>query len=703
MTKTSQVSPGQTAVESTSVCFVVTEILGTVRNGGIATAITHMSLLLSKLGYRTEVLYCGWQSEVEAVWAKRYREAGVTVRLLDRSEEVAPDYVADTWRVYRELAGAQHDIVIFQDWQGLGAVSGLAKHVGLAFGATRLIHHVHGPTEWLLEANRTVDLFPRDAAVAHLERLSAQYADEIVGPSSHLIEWMDCHGWSLAESRRVIPYFTSRHLENLAAELPPDPPTAPLAELVFFGRLEERKGVRTFASAINRLDPEMLRGIKITFMGRPAHFQPQDVVAMFEPGARAALEDIQFLTDLDQPEARAYLRGPGRVAVVPSFLDNSPNVVYECIEDRIPFLASHAGGTGELVAPEDRAYTLFDPTPASLASILLPLLESRLTPRPARPSYDGPELLAAWEPILTATGDEHNEQEIDSRPVTVVIPHHDRPDYLLGAVRSAIEQDHANLEVVVVDDGSRTPAAHRLLERLPTMFGEGRVRVIRQENRYLGAARNAGARAATADWLVFLDDDDELHPSAVSEMLRAQRRTDARLVSVGFDVVDGARLEHPRRLHTWIFLGSGIHLGSMMNNLGGAGMLVSRDDLLRLGGFHEQHGVGHEDWRLYVQFMLGGLAITSVPEPLYIYRIRANSMIRSTSTYANAETVNEAFRTHLPPELSSWPFLLRAMSEVITRQQGEAGNLHHRIGLLEHELATARRLLDLRRQIGWPR
>lgn len=686
-----------------SVCFVVTEILGTVRNGGIATAVTHMSLLLAARGTDVEILYCGWRDEVDEPWATRYRDAGVKVRFLDRSEVVAPDYVADSWRVYRTLAAGSYDAIVLQDWQGLGAISGLAKKAGLAFGSTRLIHHVHGPTEWLLEANRSVDLPPRDAATAHLERLSAEYADHVVGPSAHLVGWMESHGWRLPADRSIIPYFTSRHLTALDAPLPPDRPAAALEELVFFGRLEERKGVRTFASAINRIDPDALRGITVTFMGRPAHFQPDDVRAMFEPSARSALAAIQFLTDLDQPEARAYLCGPGRVAVIPSHLDNSPNVVYECIEDRVPFLASRAGGTGELVAEQDRVATLFDPNPASFASLLAPLLEQRVTPAPARPSYDGPTLMEAWEPLLAPPAAATPDDEGDERLVTVVIPHHDRPEHLLGAVRSVVAQDHPNVEIIVVDDGSRTPEAHVLLERLPTMFGDRSVRVIRQENRYLGAARNAGAREASADWLVFLDDDDELHPFAISEMLRAQRRTGARLVSVGFDVVDGTHLGHTPRLHTWIFLGSGIHLGSMMNNLGGAGMLVSRDDLLRLGGFHERHGVGHEDWRLYVQFMLDGLTTTSVPEPLYVYRIRANSMIRSTSTYANSEIVNEVFHDHLPAELSAWPFLLRAFSEVVSRQQGEISGLHHRIASLEHELATTRRLVELHRQIGRPR
>ncbi len=692
-----------TTTRRPSVCFVVTEILGTVRNGGIATAVTHMSLLLAERGMAVDILHCGWRDEVDDAWAARYREAGVRVRFLDRSEVVSPEYLADSWRVAQVLGEHHYDTVVMQDWQGLGAVTGLAKRVGLGFASTRLVHHVHGPTEWLLEANRSVEMSPRDAATAHLERLSAEYADVVVGPSAHLVSWMADHGWRLPEERHIVPYFTSRHLDALDAPLPPDRPTAPLTELVFFGRLEERKGVRTFASAVNRLDPALPHGSTLTFMGRPAHFQPADVREMFDPPAREALAEIRFLTDLDQPEARAHLQGPGRVALIPSHLDNSPNVVYECIEDRVPFLASHAGGTGELVAEADRATTLFDPNPASMARLLEPLLRSRVTPVPARPSYDGPALMAVWEQLLRPLPDAPVDETTDDTFVTVVIPHHDRPDHLVKAVQSVALQDHMNLEILVVDDGSTTPEALELLERLPAMFAHRRLRVVRQENRYLGAARNTGAREAAADWLVFLDDADELKPACVSTMIRAQRRTGARLVSEGFDEVDGTTLDHCPHLHTWIFLGSGIHLGSMMNNLGGAGMLVARDDLLAVGGFHERHGVGHEDWRLYVAFAMSGRPIAGVPLPLYVYRIRPNSMIRSTSTYANSAIVNEVFAEHLPPELASWPMLLRSLSEVTAKQQGRIEYLQGHVASLDAQLDDLRRLLALQSVVARPR
>jgi hypothetical protein len=104
---------------------------------------------------------------------------------------------------------------------------------------------------------------------------------------------------------------------------------------------------------------------------------------------------------------------------------------------------------------------------------------------------------------------------VSSPLVSVVIPTRDRPALAVRAARSALAQTLRDLEVVVVLDGPDRRAADALesiadprlrLEVLPRPFGPG-------------AARNAGACAASADWVAFLDDDDEWIPRKLAEQL----------------------------------------------------------------------------------------------------------------------------------------------------------------------------------------
>jgi glycosyltransferase involved in cell wall biosynthesis len=90
--------------------------------------------------------------------------------------------------------------------------------------------------------------------------------------------------------------------------------------------------------------------------------------------------------------------------------------------------------------------------------------------------------------------------------VSVVLPTYNRADYLEEALESVLAQTFADFEVVVVDDGSTDDTPARLAR-----YGE-RIRVIRQENRGVGAARNRGIEAARGRYVAFIDNDDLWHP-----------------------------------------------------------------------------------------------------------------------------------------------------------------------------------------------
>lgn len=108
--------------------------------------------------------------------------------------------------------------------------------------------------------------------------------------------------------------------------------------------------------------------------------------------------------------------------------------------------------------------------------------------------------------------------------VSVVLPTYDRPEYLREAVRSVEEQTYPNVELVVVDDCSPTPA-ERTLRSVDT--GTLSVRCLRhEENRGANAARNTGIEASNGTLVAFLDDDDRWLPSKLAKQVAAFDRDD---------------------------------------------------------------------------------------------------------------------------------------------------------------------------------
>jgi glycosyltransferase involved in cell wall biosynthesis len=97
--------------------------------------------------------------------------------------------------------------------------------------------------------------------------------------------------------------------------------------------------------------------------------------------------------------------------------------------------------------------------------------------------------------------------------VSVIVPCYNSAAFLEEALRSALGQSYPEVEVVVVDDGS-TDSSAEIARQFP-------VRYIRQENRGLSEARNAGIRESKGSYLVFLDADDRLKPRAIETGLDA--------------------------------------------------------------------------------------------------------------------------------------------------------------------------------------
>lgn len=114
--------------------------------------------------------------------------------------------------------------------------------------------------------------------------------------------------------------------------------------------------------------------------------------------------------------------------------------------------------------------------------------------------------------------------------VSVVIPTFNRAGMVCDCVASALAQKDVSLEVIVVDDCSPDNTEERIKARFG---GDSRVKYIRNErNSFQAVSRNKGARAATGEYLFFLDDDNILEPDSVAELLECFRRhPDAGLVA----------------------------------------------------------------------------------------------------------------------------------------------------------------------------
>jgi hypothetical protein len=203
--------------------------------------------------------------------------------------------------------------------------------------------------------------------------------------------------------------------------------------------------------------------------------------------------------------------------------------------------------------------------------------------------------------------------------VSVVIPCFRQGHFLAGAVDSALNQSHPAVEVIVVNDGSDDQT-----DEVARRYGE-RINYIFQENRGLARARNTGAAAATGKYLLFLDADDLLHPSAVEWLVEAAGGRDDVLCATGHRAFTGdpgastGRDVLPPRVAS--------PSGQLLSTCFGPphAFLSSRAKVAALGGF-DPAPAGCEDYDLWVRLVLAGCEVVPVFRVAAYYRRHPASM-----------------------------------------------------------------------------
>lgn len=100
--------------------------------------------------------------------------------------------------------------------------------------------------------------------------------------------------------------------------------------------------------------------------------------------------------------------------------------------------------------------------------------------------------------------------------VSIIVPVYNAQEYLCRCVDSVLRQQSSSWELILVDDGSNDMSA-----QICDQYAEkdNKIKVIHQTNKGQGNARNQGTKAASGEWLLFIDDDDWIEPNLMAECL----------------------------------------------------------------------------------------------------------------------------------------------------------------------------------------
>lgn len=650
-------------LDNISVCLITEEIAGIHPSGGIGAAFLELGRLLSASGISVDILVCNTafissREKIESI--KERCNFARRVEVLDPSIYTTPSYTPNkiSYSIYQWLKerNSNYKFIHFHDYKGLAYFSCEAKAQGLDLHESKIVIQVHGPTRWALEANSAFFSHIEQLRFDYMEKKSIEMADTLVAPSNYILGWIKEKRFANIEKKKTYV------IKNCPARLPFTRSNSEISAgqtrtIIYFGRQEERKGIKTFCNALSIIRTELEKTkTKVIFLGGLGEINEGPSLIYLLEASKDWNFRYSIIHDLSRDDALEYILNQSSPLVcICSEHENSPYTVSEMISLGIPFITSRNGGAIELI--RDPNYPgIIDMNSNIIANSIITFIHSPWGS--AESSQEEAEIRSQWLQFHRENIIEQNEVKKSMPPssrknplITVVVTTFDRPKKLLEAIRSITLQSYRNIEIIVVDDASKTSEAIFALEQqLPLMLHGINHQIIRRKsNGYLGAARNSGLSVATGEYIIYLDDDDYAISTMLEKLLLgAQNTCGDVIIALNAYMPESERhtiiwSDHHRLIPSYVPTGGPHSLSAIENCIGAATSLIKTSLLKKIGGYSELKGVGHEDYELYIKLLQAGARIHICPEVLYMYETGRPSMLSNTSLQRNFQRNFEAY------------------------------------------------------------
>lgn len=261
------------------------------------------------------------------------------------------------------------------------------------------------------------------------------------------------------------------------------------------------------------------------------------------------------------------------------------------------------------------------------------------------------------------------DKDIESPLVSIIMPAYNAGKYIAESILSAINQTYANWELIVINDGS-TDATQAIAEK----FGheDGRIKVINQENKRLGAARNTGIKNLTGEWIAFLDSDDLWEPSKLEKQLQASEKfPDADVIYTAGWIFNGDDLINlaPYDAPSGYFPANKMYKGLLAANIIPVLSVIVRKTVIDKTGYQEENHIFHgcEDWDYWLRMAAGGANFYGIDEKLFYYRRHGGNMSGKGLQLAQAATLLKNVAADPGAEKKTKAYLRDLINPLITR------------------------------------
>ncbi len=536
--------------------------------------------------------------------------------------------------------GESPDIIEAQDYMGTAYY--LLQFKRLLYPDVKdipVLLTLHSPAFLYLDYNRVPTYRFPDFWTGEMEKQAIRMADHLISPTHFLVDAIRPYVPISEDQVDVVrnPFYGIREQTSVPVR----------NNIVYYGKLSPQKGSFELLAYFKELWDEgfphslqIIGGTDIVYhperltMGQLAERKYGDYI-------RQGL--LSFRGKIPPSELENELKS-AHVVVVPSIVDNLPYVVIEAMSLGKIVLASVQGGQREMIEEGIDGF-LFDHTlPGDFQRQLkhiLSLDDGKVLEigdnarKKLKSMYDatviGPQKLMVLNNIMTNKRPTANfpflyqepypllQEENPDKKLSIVIPYYNMGDFILDCVRSIQASTYPDMEILIIDDGSTDQHSKKMLDHLEE---EPFVKIYRKKNGGLAGTRNYGASLASGRFLAFLDADDRVKPEYYTKAINVLQSYENVFFVGSWVSYFGDSTGQ------WITYSPQPPYLLIHNMLNSSSLVYKKAAFEQSGSNDASVDYGLEDYESVISLTASGYNGVVLPEFLFDYRIRADSMFR---------------------------------------------------------------------------
>jgi len=542
-------------------------------------------------------------------------------------------------RLYIEKEGPP-DWVEAQEYQGIAYFILQKKHLGEApYHDLKVLITCHCPSFITFEHNHVSFYQLPYFWIAEMEKFCMKAADLCIFPSKYLADDI------LHRYPGLIKNFSVLHNPYIVSNVQSSTKSEDKTDFIVIGKLSPAKGI---LNTLTVFDGLWRKGYayKLKLVGDENYFYHAAgtttgdyVKKKYSKQTQAGLLTISGA--LPPVEiSKEILRA--KAVLVPSTTENLPYTVIESMSAGKVVLASVQGGQNEIIRDGYNGFLFDYNDPASFAEKIHRVhnLEKsdinkignaaiRTITEQSDPNLyftNKMELLDQFTPYVETDFPfvSANKSKLRSAAsssnglLTVVVPYFNMGEYIDETVSSIERSSYDHKEIIIVNDGSNDDKS---LHALDLLRGRG-IKVIDQPNLGLASARNRGAIEAKGEYLAFLDADDTVAANYYAKAIDIlARKSNVHFIGCWIQYFGESKDKWPSFTPEPPFL-------LYHNMINSSGLVYKKESFLEYGSNDTRFVYGMEDYDSVISLVEKGCNGVVIPEFLFFYRVRKNSMTR---------------------------------------------------------------------------